>query len=270
MAVASRFLAVGAVVPFAAAGVGAVATQSFANTTYGPKGLRLLRRGLSPRQALRELTQRDPGRAERQAGIVDARGRAATFTGADCMPWAGGITGRGFAVQGNILVGRKTVRAMAQVFRASAGRPLTDRLVAALAAGEKAGGDRRGRQSAALRVAKRGAGYGGFDDTLADLRIDDHRRPVRELVRLLRLHRLTFLRPEPEDLLPLGGARLRAVLRALKKLGFYRGPIQDRQTAATSRAIFKFHHSENFEMRYAGRDQIDRLVLAELKRMALR
>ncbi len=184
VAVASKFLAVGSVVPYAQAGVGAIATQSFANTTFGPKGLALLKKGLTPSQVLKQLLANDKDRELRQVGIVDAKGRAAAFTGKKCLPWAGHIVGKGFAVQGNILAGEQVVKAMAKAFQETQGE-LAERLMAALEAGEQAGGDARGKQSAAILVVRKRAGYGGFDDRYIDLRVDDHPEPVKELKRIL-------------------------------------------------------------------------------------
>ncbi len=184
VAVASKFLAVGAVVPYAQAGVGAIATQSFANTTFGPKGLALLKKGMTSNQVLKQLLANDKDRELRQVGIVDAKGRAAAFTGKKCLPWAGHIVGKGFAVQGNILASEKVVKAMAKAFQETQGE-LAERLMAALEAGEQAGGDSRGKQSAAILVVRKGAGYGGFNDRYIDLRVDDHPEPVKELKRIL-------------------------------------------------------------------------------------
>jgi len=194
VAVASRFLAVGSVVPFAQAGVGAIATQSYANTTYGPRGLELLRRKLAPQTILQRLTRDDPQRDLRQVGIVDAQGRSATYTGSKCIRWAGGIAGKNFAAQGNILTGEAVVQAMADAFQKTQGE-LALKLMAALEAGERAGGDARGKQSAAILVARKNGGYGGFDDRYIDLRVDDHPEPVQELRRLLTLQ-LRFRRQE--------------------------------------------------------------------------
>jgi len=197
IAVASRFLAVGAVVPWAKAGVGAVATQSFANVAYGPDGLALLADGKSAAEALAALTKPDARRDFRQAGMVDAKGRVATFTGARCMTWAGGKTGDGWAAQGNILAGEGVVVAMGKAFdtaRASGEGELAEWLMAALAAGDAAGGDRRGRQSAALLVVRKKGGFQGGNDRYVDLRVDDHAQPIPELTRLLRLHRKVFQR----------------------------------------------------------------------------
>lgn len=184
IAVASKVLAVGAIVPYAQAKVGAIATQAFANTTYGPRGLMLLKKGLTPQQALERLLKADKDRDYRQVGIVDAKGRIATYTGKKCLPWAGHVVGKGYAVQGNILAGEQVVKAMARAFEEAKGE-LAERLMAALEAGEAAGGDSRGKQSAALLVVREKGGYAGFDDRYIDLRVDDHPEPVKELRRLL-------------------------------------------------------------------------------------
>jgi len=185
VAVASRFFAVGTVVPFAKAGVGAVATQSFANTSYGPRGLELLERGLTAEEVVRVLTRSDGDREQRQLGVVTAAGDAATYTGAKCNAWAGGRSGPGYAVQGNILTGADVPAAMERAFLESKDKPLAERLYAAIVAGDKAGGDSRGRQSAALIVARANGGYGGFTDRAIDLRVDDGPDPIVELGRLL-------------------------------------------------------------------------------------
>ncbi len=191
VAVESRFFAVGAVVPWAKAGVGAIATQAFANTTFGPKGLALLEEGRPAQETLDLLVKGDPDSGRRQAGIVDAKGRTATWTGAKCNPWAGGRMGKNYTAQGNILTGKEVVDAMASAFESSAGLPLADRLVKALAAGQAAGGDSRGQQSAALLVVREKGGYAGFNDRYIDLRVDDSPRPIEELQRLLDLHHTT-------------------------------------------------------------------------------
>jgi uncharacterized Ntn-hydrolase superfamily protein len=185
VAVASRFFAVGTVVPHARAGVGAVATQSFANTSFGPRGLELLASGLNPEEALRVLLRGDDGRDQRQVGIVNASGESATYSGSKCNPWAGGRHGPGYTAQGNILVGEDVVAAMEKSFLESKGMPLAERLMAALKAGDAAGGDSRGRQSAALLVVRERGGYGGFTDLAVDIRVDDHQDPMGELNRLL-------------------------------------------------------------------------------------
>lgn len=184
--VASKFLAVGAVVPWAKANVGAVATQSFANTTYGPRGLELLAEGKSAEEVIKLLTDGDEQKARRQVGIVDAQGNAATFTGEKCMAWAGGKTGKHYACQGNILAGEAVVNDMAKAFEEAKG-PLAWRIVAALEAADKAGGDKRGRQSAALYVVREKGGYARFNDRAVDFRVDDHEKPIAELARILAL-----------------------------------------------------------------------------------
>lgn len=194
VAVASKFLAVGSVVPYAKAGVGAVATQAFANTTYGPRGLELLAKKLHPREVIRRLTTSDARRDQRQVGIVDAQGRSATYTGKACIAWAGGIAGKNFAIQGNILTGEAVAQAMASAFQKTGGE-LAVKLMSALEAGERAGGDSRGKQSAAILVARKGGGYAGFDDRYIDLRVDDHPNPVQELRRLLMIQ-LAFRRQD--------------------------------------------------------------------------
>ncbi len=220
VAVASKFLAVGAVVPAAVAEVGAIATQSYANLAYRPDGLALLRSGRTAQETLDALVAGDEQRDERQAGVVDGAGRAATYTGAGCHAWAGGRTGDGYAVQGNILTGEEVVAAMEEAWLGSDREaPLGRRLLAALRAGDAAGGDRRGRQSAALLVVTPGGGYGGGSDVYADLRVDDHAAPVPELERLLDLHDVFFTPPDPAALLPLEGALASEVQDLLGRLG---------------------------------------------------
>ena len=217
VAVASRFPCVGAVVPWARAGVGAVATQSWANTALGPDGLGLMGEGVSADDALRRLLEEDEGREDRQVGFVDSAGRSATFTGSRCMAWAGGATGSGFAAQGNILVGEPVVAELARVYSETEG-DLCDRLLAALLAGDAAGGDRRGRQSAALLVVREGGGYEGRNDRYIDLRVDDHPEAPRELARLFAVWDTTMLiRNDP--LLPAGPELVADLQRRLAVLG---------------------------------------------------
>src|SRR6266536_4245283 len=224
IAVQSKFLAVGAVVPWAKAGVGAIATQAWANTSYGPRGLELLASGLPDAETIAQLTNEDEGRASRKVGIIGVSGEPVTHTGDECFPWAGGQTGEHHTCQGNILVGEDTVLAMARTFEETTG-PLSDRLVAALAAGQAAGGDSRGQQSAALLVVRAGGGYGGFNDRFIDLRIDDHPTPIDELDRLLQLHKLYFFRPEPHNILTIDAPLAREVQTLLTRSGDYHGPI---------------------------------------------
>jgi uncharacterized Ntn-hydrolase superfamily protein len=194
VAVQSKFLGVGSIVPWAEPVIGAIATQAFANPRYGPQGLALLREGSSAQETVDRLTAEDDGRAERQVGVVDGTGGSATFTGAECLEWAGGRAGEGFAAQGNILVSAATIDALAETFEGSAGSPLTTRLLDCLDAAQAAGGDSRGQQSAALVVVQRDAGYAGLSDVLVDLRVEDHGRPLEELRRLYDLHREVFQR----------------------------------------------------------------------------
>ena len=220
VAVASRFLAVGAAVPAAEADIGALATQSYANLAYRPQGLMLLRTGTAAADVVAGLTAADPGRESRQLGVVDAAGAGATYTGADCHAWAGGVAGDGYAIQGNILTGPDVVDAMERSWRSGSDLPFAERLVTALAAGDRAGGDRRGRQSAALFVVARGQGYGGTSDVVCDLRVDDHADPLPELSRLLGLHTLYFGKPDPATALPLVGDLADEVRTALARLGY--------------------------------------------------
>lgn len=248
IAVASKFLAVGAVVPWARAGVGALATQSYANTSFGPDGLEKMARGLSAREALAELLAADPESAKRQVGIVDRQGRAATFTGKSCFDWAGGLTGENFAAQGNILAGAGVVQAMADVFRKSEGN-LARRLLDALRAGDDAGGDRRGKQSAAILVVKEGAGYGGFNDRWIDFRVDDHIEPVHRLGELLDLHDLYFEESPVEDRVRLFGEPLKNIQAILKRLDYYHGSQNGVYDPTTRTAFEAFIGNENFEER---------------------
>lgn len=260
VAVASRFLAVGAAVPAAEAGVGAVATQSFANLAYRPQGLALLRTGTSAALTVAGLTAADDGRETRQLGIVAAHGDGAGFTGTACHPWAGGLTGDGYAIQGNMLTGPEVVQAMERAWTGSgAGAPLSRRLLAALAAGDDAGGDRRGRQSAALLVARPGGGYGGGTDVAVDLRVEDHPAPLPELARLLDLHDLYFGRPDPATALPLTGALAEEVRGRLAARGH--------DGADLDAALLDWMGVENYEERHVP-GAVDPLVLAQLRTAA--
>ena len=218
VAVQSKFLAVGAVVPWVAAGVGAVATQSFANVAYGPDGLAALRGGLSAQAALDRLTAADPLRDQRQAGIVDAQGGSATYTGRGCLAWAGGRTGKGWAAQGNILAGAAVVDGLADTYIAG-GLPFPELLIACLQAADAAGGDRRGRESAAIYIARAGGGYGGGDDRYIDLRVDQHDDPITELGRVLTFHHLYLDRPTEDELEPLTEELAAEIRHSLERLG---------------------------------------------------
>jgi uncharacterized Ntn-hydrolase superfamily protein len=251
--VASKFLAVGAVVPWARADVGAVATQASANVSYGPRGLELLATGASAQETIDRLTGDDPGAPERQIGVVDGGGGSATFTGPECFDWAGGRAGPGYAAQGNLLVGAAVVEALADTFEGTEG-PLVERLLASLRAGEEAGGDRRGRQSAAVIVRQTDAGYGGGTDILVDLRVDDHVEPVTELQRLYAIQDLLFGRTPEDQLIPL--EQVQAELTELLARVGHPGPIE--------RCLREWAGMENLEERlHDGR--IDPVVLRALR-----
>lgn len=261
VAVASKFLSAGAVVPWARGGVGAIATQSYANTGYGPGGLDLLANGVSPQAVIDRLTATDAGAAKRQLGIVDMKGGAATFTGGECFSWCGGLTGDHVAVQGNILVSAETVAAMRATFETTSGT-LAGRLLAALKAGDRAGGDRRGKQSAALLVVKPGGGYGGRNDRYLDLRVDDHSRPVDELERLTGLWRLYFEKPSDADLLVIDDRLAQELRRGLRRLGFDPGPDSEPWGDRALAAFTAFSEMENLEDRLRPDGRTDRQVLA--------
>lgn len=265
VAVASKFLAVGAVVPWARAGVGAVATQAWANLSFGPGGMALLAAGLPAEEVVARLTAGDEGRDHRQLGIVDAAGRSAAWTGRDCLPWAGHLTGPGYTVQGNILTGEAVVEAMAATFERTTG-PLPERLVAALAAGQAAGGDSRGQQSAALYAAKEKGSYGGYLDRFVDLRVDDHPAPVEELRRLLEMHRLYFGATDAAGLTRMAGNVTRLVQEILVKTGLYAGPVDGVYGEATREAFRRWCSIENLEERWRDDDLVDREILAYMRR----
>jgi uncharacterized Ntn-hydrolase superfamily protein len=257
VATQSKFLAVGSVVPWAEPSVGAVATQAYANPRYGPDGLALLREGRSAEEVVARLTEADEDRDHRQLGVVDGRGGSATYTGRECMDWAGGVAGDGFAAQGNILVGAETVDALAVTFAATAGRPLAERLLECLAAAQAAGGDRRGQQSAALLVVERDGGYAGLSDVLVDLRVDDHEEPIAELARIHRLHELLFGKTPSDRWLAVDEPLRTEIATTLERLG-YRGELD--------RAFAEWAGTENLEERVDGVERIDPVVLEELRR----
>jgi uncharacterized Ntn-hydrolase superfamily protein len=264
VAVQSKFLAVGAVVPWARASVGAIATQAWANTSFGPEGLRMLEAGLDAEAALGRLVAADEGASHRQCGLVDARGSAVAHTGAACPDWAGHRLGGGYACQGNILAGAGVVDAMAEAFERAADRPLWERLLAALAAGQDAGGDRRGQQSAALLVVRAEGGYGGRNDRFIDLRVDDHPRPIEELGRLLQLHALHNFRSERT--LAIDAPLAREVQRLLRRAGTYDGPVSGIYDPPTRSALRALVGVENLEERWQDDDQLDPVVLDFLRR----
>jgi uncharacterized Ntn-hydrolase superfamily protein len=251
VAVQSKFLAVGSVVPWAEPEVGAIATQAYANPSYGPNGLAFLREGLGASEVVERLTSEDQGRDERQLGIVDGQGTAASWTGSGCNEWAGHRTRPGYAAQGNILVGEETVDALATTFEGNAQLPLAQRLIECLAAAQAAGGDRRGQQSASLLVVQRDGGYAGLSDVLVDLRVDDHERPIEELRRIYGLHFLLFGLSPREDWLPLEGELRAEVDERLAQLGYD--------------SLDAWAGVENLEERVDGDDAIDPLVLDALR-----
>ncbi|PKR78438.1 fimbrial assembly protein FimA [Halalkalibacillus sediminis] len=263
IAVQSKFIGVGSVVPWAKAGVGAIATQSLANTSYGPKGLNLLESGMSPEEVLKQLTDHDEDRGWRQIGIVDGKGNSATYTGDLCYEWAGGKNGPNFAAQGNILVNRETVDAMENTFEKSTG-PLSERLLQALDAAQNAGGDKRGRQSAALYVVKEKGGYGGYNDRYIDLRVDDHSDPIQELIRLYHLRDLYFGEVDENDQIYISDDVREIIIHHLTRLGYSEGD-QILSTNEFEQSFESFVHTENFEERHIRKDYIDQKVLDFLK-----
>lgn len=267
VAVQSKFLGVGALVPWAKAGVGAIATQSWCNTSFGPEGLKLLEEGLSAEKVLEKLLENDEQKEYRQVGIVDANGIGATFTGKECFNWAGGIAGENFACQGNILVNPETVEALADTFKNTKG-DLAERLVAALDSAQSAGGDSRGKQSAALLVVKEKGGYGGFNDRYIDLRVDDHVEPIKELKRLLDLYKLYFYKTKPGNLVKIEGELILEIKEALKKTGYFDGEISEKFDDQFKDGLKRFYLTENFDERYREDDNIDIEVLAFLRELA--
>jgi uncharacterized Ntn-hydrolase superfamily protein len=266
VAVQSKFLAVGSIVPWARAGVGAVATQAMANYNYGPRGLDLMAGGRSAEETVEALISPDADREHRQLGVVDAQGRGATFTGSECFEWAGGLAGEHYAAQGNILVGRETVEAMARTFEGAEG-DLAGRLLAALDAGQEAGGDSRGKQSAALLVVREGGGYGGDNDRVVDLRVDDHPEPIKELIRIRDLHTLYFGETRPEDVVAVDGEVRRDVATSLRRLGYLQGDDPDDEALLDS--LSAFIRTENFEEREQERGYLDRAVLEFMRAKGL-
>ncbi|HYK93658.1 MAG TPA: DUF1028 domain-containing protein [Thermoplasmata archaeon] len=247
VAVQSKFIAVGAVVPWAEAKVGAIATQALANVRYGPDGLALLKKGRSADDVVRTLTHADPKRDHRQLGIVDASGRAAAYTGKECLNWAGHEVGNGFACQGNILFAPEVVAGMARAYETTPG-DLPERLLAALAAAQREGGDRRGMQSAALLIVRSEGGYDAGSDRWVDIRVDDHPSPIEELKRVFKLYDLTLLaREDPSTLVRLEGEVAGIVQQQLSVLGFYTGRLTARWDAVSASAFEKFLSVNNFE-----------------------
>src|SRR5256714_5667413 len=256
VATQSKLLGVGSVVPWAVPEVGAIATQAYANPRYGTDGLALLREGRGAGEAVERLTAADDGRDHRQLGIVDAEGRAASYTGTECMEWAGGRTGDCYAAQGNILVSAETVDSIAETFERSQG-PLAERLHDCLDAAQAAGGDRRGQQSAALLVVEKDGGYAGLSDEVVDLRVDEHARPLDELRRIYVMHQAIFGRTPPKEWLDVDEQLAEELRERLAKLGF-EGELEP--------AFATWAGQENLEERVDGVDRVDPVVLEELRR----
>ena len=256
VAVQSKFLSVGSVVPWAEPGVGAIATQAYANPRYGPNGLALLREGKSAQEAVDELTAADDGREQRQLGIVDGKGQAATYTGGECYDWAGGRTGDGYAAQGNILVSAETVDALVETFEGSGGKPLAERLLDCLAAAQAAGGDKRGQQSASLLIVERDGGYAQLSDIVVDLRVEDHERPIEELARIYRLHKAIFGETPRDQWVQVDDELAEELRERLARLG-YEGEVGD--------AFLRWAGNENLEERVDGIEEVDPIVLEELR-----
>ena len=267
VAVQSKFLAAAAVVSWARAGAGAVATQSYANIRYGDRGLGMMEEGMSAQEAIEFLTGEDEARDQRQVGMVDAQGRAFAFTGGECYDWAGHIVGEGFACQGNILI-PGTVEAMAEKYEQSrkGEGELADWLVAALAAGQASGGDSRGRQAAGVLVVREGGGYGGNNDRYLDLRVDDHPQPIQKLGELVGMHHLFFGEVDPDNALD-----LRDIIKELQGIatrsGHYSGPLNGEMDEKTRKAFRALVGSENLEERWDGsNERVDALVVEYLRK----
>jgi uncharacterized Ntn-hydrolase superfamily protein len=257
VATQSKFLGVGSVVPWAEPHVGAIATQAYANPRYGPDGLAQLREGLSAEEVVERLTSADEGRNHRQLGLVDREGHGATYTGSECMDWAGGRTGASYAAQGNILVSAETVDAIAESFERTSGAPLAERLLDCLDAAQAAGGDRRGQQSAALLVVEHEAGYANLTDSVVDLRVDEHERPLEELRRIYVMHQAIFGKTPREDWLEVDDGLEDELRGRLARLG-YDGELGE--------AFFTWAGNENLEERVDGVEHVDPVVLQELRR----
>ena len=264
VAVQSKFPNVRVAVPYARAGVGAVATQSFSNSDFGTKGLDLLALGATPQEVLTIVSRDDADLQDRQVGIVDAKGRSATFTGKKCFDWAGGRTGPDYAIQGNILVSEATVDAMEKAFLGTRGA-LADRLLAAIKAGAEAGGDRRGRQSAALVVVRQGASYDAKSDRYIDISVYDAKDPIAEIYRLYDLQKIHFERSDPKDVIPIRGADAVYLQKLLAKKGFHKGRTDGVWDEASTSALADYMGWENYDTRIRRDGQIDRRILELIK-----
>ncbi len=267
VAVQSKFPFVGNGVAWAKTGVGAVATQAYANLAFGPDGLAMLEKGFSAQQVLDSLLAQDTLKEERQVGIVDKFGGSANFTGKGCFDWAGGKAGKNYTCQGNILTGPEVVEALAKAFETSEGKPLAERLVMALDAAQKVGGDRRGKESAHLLVVKKNGGYGGYGDRWIDIRVDDNPEPIDELKRLYyNVHQLYFGETDPKKLVNIDKDICTEIQSVLKKLGYYKGEVNGTYDEPTRKALSDWQGWENLEMRWRADDQIDGVVLDYMRK----
>lgn len=268
VAVQSKFVAVGTVVAFAKANVGAIATQAFANTSYGPKGLTLLEMDFSPEEIIEILTKNDDMKEERQVGIVDSSGNAASFTGKDCFDWAGHIVGENYCCQGNILASDKVIPAMAQAFENTKG-DLVERFFTALEAAQAEGGDKRGRESAAILIVKEDGAYDGGTDRYIDIRVDEHPTPIQELKKVFEIYDLCMLqRDDPEDKVKLEGEVLKTVQKVLKEDEFYKGEIHGNYDEETKKALTDWLHTNNFEVKERDDDYMWGSVWRHIKKRA--
>lgn len=249
VAVQSKFVAVGSIVPYAKAKVGAIATQAYANTSYGPNGLALLEKGLTAEETIQRLIKDDEKKEERQVGIVDSFGNAASFTGSECFEWAGHIVGKNFSCQGNILASEEVVKAMAKAFETTRG-DLIEKFFAVLDAGQEAGGDRRGRESAAILIVKEKGAYDGGTDNYINIRVDEHPTPIKELKKVFEIYDMCLLlRDDPKDLVKLKGDKVKIVKERLKLDGFYEGAIDDKYDEVTKKALRDWLGTNNLEVR---------------------
>ena len=269
VAVQSKFVAVGSIVPFAKANVGAIATQALANTSYGPKGLQLLQSGLTASEVLEQVLKGDDLMEERQVGIVDMKGKVASFTGKNCFEWAGHIVGKNFACQGNILASEKVVQGMADAYEDTSG-DLIEKFFSALETGQKNGGDRRGKESAAILIVKKEGAYDGGTDRYIDIRVDEHAEPIKELKKVFEIYDMCLLkRDDPEDIIKLEGNNLKLVKELLRKDGFYKGEIDDYYDNNTRKALRDWLGTNNFEVKEREDDymwgSLFRLIVKKMK-----